>query len=195
MTTRETGLVETARNGIVGAVKRTGNVAEAAMDTVSSTLSTTLNEAGSLGASATEAMGHIVRGAIQGATDAGVHLGYAARGTVLGVLRGTRHVGAEAMETIGHTAEEVIHHTVVVGGKLEHAATGLVEGAIDAAKEIGVSAEDAASAAAHGALKAADKVGSIAVGTVRHAVSGTISGIQVVLKAPFDREETKLLKP
>ena len=56
---------------------------------------------------------------------------------------------------------------------------------------IGVSAEDAASAAAHGALKAADKVGSTAVETVRHAVTQTISGVKVVLKEPFKGKEKK----
>jgi hypothetical protein len=79
----------------------------------------------------------------------------------------------------------VIDHTASVGGKLEHAATGLVDGAIHSAKDIGVSAEDAAAAAAEGALKAAGKVGSTAVQTVLGAVTQTISGVKVVLKAPF----------
>jgi hypothetical protein len=112
-------------------------------------------------------------------------LGHAAKGTVVGVLRGTKHVGSEAIDTIGHTAGAVIHHTAAVGGKLEHAATGLVEGAIQSAKGIGVSAEDAASAAAHGALKAAEKVSSTALDTVRNAVTQSISGVKAVLKEPF----------
>jgi hypothetical protein len=59
-----------------------------------------------------------------------------------------------------------------------------VEGAIAGAKELGVSAEDAASAAADGALKAAGKVGSTAVETVRKAVTKTAHGAKVVLKQP-----------
>jgi hypothetical protein len=58
----------------------------------------------------------------------------------------------------------------------------LVEGAIHSAKEIGVSAEDAVSAAADGALKAAGKIGSTAVETVRNAVTTTAHGAKVVLK-------------
>jgi hypothetical protein len=67
----------------------------------------------------------------------------------------------------------------------------LVEGAIHSAKGIGVNAEDAASAAAHGALKAAQKVSSTAVDTVRNALTQTISGVKVVLKEPFKSKEGK----
>ena len=95
------------------------------------------------------------------------------------------------MDTIGRTAEAVIHRTAAAGGKLEHAATGVVEGAIHSAEGIGVSAEDAASAAALGALRAAEKVGTGAAGTVRRALTQTISGVKVALKAPFRREASK----
>jgi hypothetical protein len=98
------------------------------------------------------------------------------------VLRGTKHVGSEAIDTISHTAGVVIGSTAEVGGKLEHASTGLVEGAIHSAKGISVSAEDAVSAVADGALKAAGKVGSTAVETVRNAVTKTAHGAKVALK-------------
>jgi hypothetical protein len=64
----------------------------------------------------------------------------------------------------------------------------LVEGAIRGARDIGVNAEHAASAAATGALDAAGKVGSNAAEKVRNAVTGTISGVKVVLKEPFKSE-------
>jgi hypothetical protein len=51
--------------------------------------------------------------------------------------------------------------------------------------------EQAASAAAEGALKAADRVGSAAVETVRHALTQTISGVKVVLKEPFKSTREK----
>jgi hypothetical protein len=69
-----------------------------------------------------------------------------------------------------------------------------VVGAVHSSKEIGVSAEDAASAAAHGALKAADEVGSTALETVLHAVTQTISGVKVVLKEPFKSTKSKSAK-
>lgn len=185
MAVQSTGLVESVKNDIIGAVKGTGDIAKATVDTVSNTLSTTLKDTGKVGASATGAIADVAGGAIRGASHVGAHLGTAAKGTVIGVLRGTRHVGDQAIDTIGHTAGSVIEHTAAVGGDLGHAATGLVEGAIHSAKGISVSGENAASAAAHGALKAADKVGSTAVETVRHAVTQTISGVKVVLKEPF----------
>ena len=49
---------------------------------------------------------------------------------------------------------------------------------------MGVSAEDAAAAAANGALKAAGKVGSTAVETVRKALTKPIGGVKVPLKEP-----------
>jgi hypothetical protein len=127
---------------------------------------------------------------VRGATEVGGNLGHTAKGVVVGVLKGTKHVGAEAIDTIGHTAESMIHHTSEAGGELGHAAVGLVEGAIHSAKDLGVSAEDAASAAAHGALRGADKVGTKALETVRHAMTQTISGVKVVLKEPFKRSKS-----
>jgi len=67
MTTKSMGLVETVKDGVVGAVKGTGEIAKATADTVGSTLSTTLKDAGKVGASATEAIGHVAGGAIDGA--------------------------------------------------------------------------------------------------------------------------------
>ena len=52
-----------------------------------------------------------------------------------------------------------------------------------------MSAEEAASAAASGALKAAGQIGSTAVQQVRNVLTGTISGVKVVLKEPFRKEE------
>jgi hypothetical protein len=63
-----------------------------------------------------------------------------------------------------------------------------VEGAIQGAKEIGLSAEDAATAAASGALKGAGKVSTTAVEQVRNVLTGTISGVKVVVKEPFKGE-------
>jgi hypothetical protein len=60
-----------------------------------------------------------------------------------------------------------------------------VEGAIQGAKEIGVDAAEAASAAATGALKAAGDISTTAVEQVQKAATGMISGVKVVVKAPF----------
>jgi hypothetical protein len=50
-----------------------------------------------------------------------------------------------------------------------------------------VDAAEAASAAASGALRAAGDIGSAAVEQVQRAATGVISGVKVVVKAPFAR--------
>jgi len=119
---------------------------------------------------------HCLQGSVVGAD-----LTKAVKGIMLGVLRGTKETGTATLDTISHTAHVAIRDTAEVGGDLEAATTGLVAGAIEGAKEMGVSAEDAASAAANGALKAAGKVDSTAVDTVRKALTKPINGIKVVL--------------
>lgn len=182
----ESGMIESVKNNVVTAIKGTDNVVQAAMDTVTNTLGTTVKDIGKTGALVVGAEAHVAKGVIQGAVDVGAHVGHAAKGTVIGVLRASRHTGAEAIDTIGFTTYALIHGTSEVGGELGHAAIGAIEGAISVAKEVGVSVEEAASAAAHGALQAADKLGSKALTTVRDAMKETISGVKVVLTAPFD---------
>ena len=112
----------------------------------------------------------------------GANLGHAAKGTMVGVLRGTKAAGTEVLDTIRHTAHVTIRDAAEVGGDLDAAATGLIEGAIEGAKELGVRVEDAASAAADGALEAAGEVGSTAVETVRRAVTRSSHDAKFVLK-------------
>ena len=54
------------------------------------------------------------------------------------------------------------------------------------ARELGLDATEAASAAATGALRAAGKVGQAATAEVTNATTGVISGVKVVVKAPFN---------
>ena len=111
--------------------------------------------------------------------------------TIVSAVKATGDVAEAGLHAIGQTAQAGIRETADVGGELGSAAVRLVEGAIEAAKELGLSTEDAAAAAAHGALEAADKVGGKALGTVRNAVTRTISGVKVVLKEPFKSQDAK----
>jgi len=61
-------------------------------------------------------------------------------------------------------------------------------GMIESVKN-GIITEEAAAAAARGALHAADKVGTTALKTVGNAMKETISGVKVVLKAPFNKDD------
>jgi len=111
----------------------------------------------------------------------------AARGSLLGVLRGTRELTGQTVDTLASTAGSVVKATAEVGGDVAATAKAAVEGAIEGAKEIGVDAAEAAWAAASGALKAAGDVSAAAVKQVQKAATGVISGVKVVVKAPFSQ--------
>jgi len=104
---------------------------------------------------------------------------------IIAAVQGAGDVAQATMDTISRTARIAIRDTAEVGGDIGATAIDLVTGSIEAAKELGVSAEDAAAAAAHGALKAAEQLGSTALEVVRHCLTGTISGVKIVLKVPF----------
>ena len=55
----------------------------------------------------------------------------------------------------------------------------------------GQSGGEAASAAATGALKAAGEIRSAAAAQLRNAVTGTIAGVKVLLKEPFQNRKEK----
>jgi hypothetical protein len=189
MSARKSSMIESVKNSIASAINGTGDVAQAAVDTVTKTLNTTVEDFGKTGVLVLGAAANVAKAVIHGATGVGAHVGHAAKGAVIGVLRATKHTGAEAIDTVSDTAYALIHGTSEVGGELGHAAAGAVEGAISVAKEVGVSAEEAAAAAAHGALQAADKISLKALSTVGQAMKETICGVKVVLKAPFDMEQ------
>ena len=63
-----------------------------------------------------------------------------------------------------------------------------VEEGSESAKSIGVRAEDAAPADANGTVSAAGFFGDVTVSTVTGAVTGTISDVGVVVRAPFRDE-------
>ena len=192
MKTTHSGMIETVKDQIVAAIKGTGNIVQATVDSVTQILATTIKDTGKVGTSVTDVIANVASGAIRGAVQVGADLGHAAKGIMLGVLRGTKQAGTAVLDTISHTAHVAIRDTAEVGGDVGAAATGLVEGAIEGAKELGVSAEDAAAAAADGALKAAGEVGSTAVDAVRKAVTKPIKGVKVVLKEPEMAKQHKL---
>lgn len=184
MKTNDSRLIEKVKDGIVSAIKGTGNVVQATVDTVTQILATTIKDIGKLSISVTDVVADVASGAIRGAVQVGADLGHAAKGLMLGVLSGTKETGTAVLDTIRHTSQIAIRDTAAVGGDLEAATTGLVVGAIEGARKMGVGAEDAAAAAAEGALKAASQVSSTAVAAVRKAVTKPIHGVSVDLKAP-----------
>ena len=182
--TEYVGLTDTVKDALVTSVIGTGNNVQTIASAVSRSLAKTITDIRRIGPSVMDAIDHFASGALRGAALAGVDLRYAAKGIMLGVLRGTTFASAEARDTIGQTAYVVIRNTSELGGNLEAAAIGLVRGAIAGAQELGLSAQEAAEAAANGALKAAGQVGSTAVAAVRKAVSKTIPDVKILHKEP-----------
>jgi len=68
------------------------------------------------------------------------------------------------------------------------ATQGLLRGVFHSAKHIGVDAEKAVSEAATGAVKAGYEISSEVGDKVKHAATGAIGGVKVVLKEPFHKK-------
>ncbi|WP_447980271.1 hypothetical protein [Candidatus Nitrospira bockiana] len=120
------------------------------------------------------------RGAIKGTAEVGGDMGAATKAAIQGILRGTKEVGVGTSEAL--SASAVVKATAEVGGDLATAARNAVEGAIAGAEGMGLSAEEAATA---GALKGAGEISTTAMNQVRDVVTGTTSGVKVVVKEPF----------
>jgi hypothetical protein len=184
MTEKTSGLGESVRNGIVGAIRAGGDVTGVTMEVVNDAVGALLEDAGRAGSQVTETIGDIAGGAVRGARSIGGSLAEASKGIVIGALLGSRQIGIEATITISEISAAVIRSVASVGGELGHAAVGPLDGAILSARGIGVSAEDAASAAALGALNGADEVGGVAVYAVHDALIRRITAMNDGRGAP-----------
>src|SRR5579862_71529 len=103
------------KDGIVEAMKSSGDVYTAAVDTVSLAVQCSLAAAKRAGSSSVGAVTYVALGAIRGALDFESDLGEACKGILVGVLLGTRERGDAALRTISHAARTVIHHTATTG--------------------------------------------------------------------------------
>jgi hypothetical protein len=183
--------IEMIKDELIDGIRSTGKVLEEVAKTVSHLTAEMFKSAGTVGVSAIEFTSDIARTVIQAVLDTGGDLTLAARGIVLGVLRGTQDLGGQTFDLIAETAANIVKNTAELTGDVASAAKGAVHGAIEGAREIGVNVEEAASSAATGAVKAAYEFGSEVGTKARNAVTGTISGIKVVLKEPFKSDRTK----
>ena len=177
------------KDGIVNAIRSSGNVYTAAVDTVSLAVRNALAAARRAGSSAVGAVTYVALGAIRGALEFGNDLGEACKGIMVGVLLGTRERGDAAFRTISHTARTVIHHTAITGSDVATATQGLVIGAMQCAKDSQENMTAAASAAAQGALEGADEVGFAAAEQVRMALKVPFQGIRIPLLPPYQQQE------
>lgn len=175
-----------ARGVIIEAVGGASELAGATVEGISRTVARAIAGLGGIADSFRQALFSTAHGTLQAAIEMGGDLAQAARGIVLGVVRGEGRGGG--LRSIEQTAEAVIRATARLSGDLGQAAKGLIEGAIHGAREIGLDAAEAAGAAATGAVRAAGDISAAAGEKVREAVVGTIQGVKVVLKEPFRSE-------
>ena len=73
MKTTHLGMIETVKGQIVAAIKETGNIVQATVDTVAQILATTIKDTGKVGTSVTDVVTSVASGAIHGAAHVGEH--------------------------------------------------------------------------------------------------------------------------
>jgi hypothetical protein len=84
MNTKHSGIIETVKDGVVAAIKGTGDIVQATVDTITKMLSTTIKDTGKVGTSVTDAIADVASGAIRGAAQIGADLTKAAKGIMVG---------------------------------------------------------------------------------------------------------------
>ncbi len=130
----------------------------------------------------------LMRGASEGEAggDGRRWLPPAARGALIGVMRGARAATGPDAEAIARAVGCLVRAAAERAGDVAAVAASAVEGAILGARETGVSPDEAASLAAHAAIGAAGDLSAIAVDAVERAVSGAVAGVKVAVQPPFD---------
>src|SRR3989442_13641528 len=83
------GIFESVKDGVVGTIKGTGDVAKAVVDTVSGTLTHPIKGTSAGGRSLIEAVSDVGRAASRGPVAVGADVGPAAKGAALGPPAGT----------------------------------------------------------------------------------------------------------
>src|SRR5882672_10968878 len=90
---KNAGPIETLKDGIVHAIEGTGDVTGAVVGTISKTVAKTIEDLGGVATSLMHATAEVVQGAVEAVMDVGGDRGAAAKGIVIGVLRGSKEAG------------------------------------------------------------------------------------------------------
>ena len=98
MTKNESRLARSVKDGVIDTIRGTGEITDAAVDTVASSLVNAIQKTGDVAVALTATATEVVRGEIQGAAKVGGALGSAATSAMIGLLRATKEVGAESLD-------------------------------------------------------------------------------------------------
>lgn len=180
-------------DALVGLLKGTGDVVSNTVGVTRDITSRTLYNLSGRGKETSRVVNQAVIAAIKAAHETGAEVGSVTKGAVIGAIQGVDEVTKVTPGVISDVARAAVRGTREVGGDMTLSARKAVEGAIEAGKQAGLKAEDAASAGAAGAVAAAAEVSEAVAGIVAKALSGTISGIRVVLESPLKKPTILIL--
>jgi hypothetical protein len=157
-----TAIGRITKKAVIGAMKGTGEKAQAIMETTADLAKVTIDEVGDFTVAIEKRAGEIVPGAIEGAIEVGGDLFMTIKLMVYGIVKAGSDVGADVAKT----------------------AVAATEGAIKAAAKAGTDISKATKEAVTGAIEAGDEIGTHASKAVRDALTTSIKGAKDFIKPP-----------
>lgn len=173
--------------------KGTGNISSNTVEVIRTATSHTMQTIKGAKRATTLVAVQAVIEAIQIGYEAGAELGSLTKDAVVGVIQGIGDVTKVTPAIISAVVRTAIRQTKELGEDITITAKKAVEGAIEAGKQVGLKAEDAASTGATSAIDAALEIGEAAANAVTKALSGTVSGIRIVLALPVKKNRILLI--
>jgi hypothetical protein len=135
-----------------------------------------------LGDGADEELRALARELMDAAKKLGVATWHAARGVVIGALRGSRELELDPWHAIRLLTVAIVEHVHKTGGDYGAAAKGAVEGAIRGAEERGLNEPRAASEAATAAWVCSKDLHQDAEERIRKILTARVAGVPCVIK-------------
>jgi hypothetical protein len=157
-----TAIGRVTKKAVIGALKGTGEKAQAIVETTADLVKVTIGGVGDFTVATEKKGAEIVSGAIEAANEVGGDLFMTIKWTVYGIVKAGSDVGADVAKT----------------------AVAATEGAIKAAARAGTDISKATKEAVTGAIKAGDEIGTHASKAVRDALATSIKGAKGVIKPP-----------
>ncbi len=157
-----TAIGRVTKKAVIGALKSTGEKAQAIVETTADLVKVTNEGVGDFTVAIEKRVGEILSGAIEAATEAGGDLFITIKYTVYGIVKAGSDVGADVAKT----------------------AVAATKGAIKAAAKAGTDISGATREAVTGAVEAGDDIGTDASKAVRDELATSIKGAKDVIKPP-----------
>lgn len=166
--TTHLGMVQTARDNVIAAIKCQRDVVQGTADSVSALFATSEWRPGTSGDAIASA---VTNGAVRGAFEMGASLDGVAQGILLGAIGEDAELPAPFLDIIRQTSRGTVNAVAGVDGDVGAAVNGLLDAATQSATARGLNRDHAATAAADGAMLAASQFTEIQSETVRLALS------------------------